>query len=192
MTECNDILIEEHPWGAFVPEEAKVLIAGTFPPPRTRWSMDFFYPNRTNDFWPMMGLIFCGDRRALLTDRGFNLSKIKQLLEQKGIAMSDTGRRVRRLRGNASDKFLDIVEPMRLCELLQQMPQCRAVASTGQKAAEVLAALTDTAVPAIGDYAVTAAGLEVWRMPSTSRAYPLALEKKAIPYAAMFRHLGLL
>ena len=34
--------------------------------------------------------------------------------------------------------------------------------------------------------------LEIWRMPSTSRAYPLAVERKAEYYATLFRHLGIL
>jgi len=35
-------------------------------------------------------------------------------------------------------------------------------------------------------------GLQIWRMPSTSRAYPLKLEKKAEYYAAMFRATGII
>lgn len=183
--------LETHPWEPFIPDNARLLIAGTFPPPASRWSMDFYYPNRTNDFWPMMGLIFFGDRRALLTERGFDLPAIKRLLSEKGIAMSDTAHTVRRLKGNASDRFLEIVDPLPLADLLRQMPGLRAVATTGEKAAGVMARLTDTDVPRIGEYVIAPAGFEVWRMPSTSRAYPLPLERKAAPYAALFRHLGM-
>ena len=156
--------------------------------------MDFYYPNRTNDFWYMMGLIFMGDRNALVdtATRTFRLDAIKQLLTDRHIALNDTGRAVRRLRGNASDKYLEIVEPVPLHDLLADMPECHAVATTGEKAASVVATLTDTAIPKLGQMVTDAAGLEIWRMPSTSRAYPLPLARKADHYARLFRHLHLL
>ena len=156
--------------------------------------MDFYYPNRTNDFWKVCGLIFLGDKDALyLPDKkSFDLQTIKTLMEEKGIALNDTGRRVRRLKGNASDKYLEIVEPVPLHDLLAHMPRCRAVATTGEKAAGVIAELTGTPPPKMGEMVTAPDGLEIWRMPSTSRAYPLAVEKKADYYAEMFRHLGII
>lgn len=167
---------------------------GTFPPQPKRWSMDFYYPNRTNDFWPMMGLIFLGDRQALLAPdrRSFDLEAIKRLLDKHGIALNDSCRAVRRLKGNASDKFLEVVEPVPLAGLLAKMPLCRAVATTGEKAASVIASITDTQAPSMGSFVTTAAGLEIWRMPSTSRAYPMKLEDKASYYRSMFEHLGII
>ena len=190
----QSIPLETHPFSPFLPKNAKVLIMGTFPPQRKRWAMEFYYPNRTNDFWQIMGLIFKDDRYALYDrmNKEFNLPAIKNLLIEKGIAMSDTGYRIRRLKGNASDKFLDIVEAAHLDLLLSQLPECKAIATTGEKAAEVIADLTSSPAPKIGEYVVTNTGLEVWRMPSTSRAYPLPIEKKAIPYSNLFNHLGLL
>lgn len=184
---------EHHPWPPFIPDGARVLIMGTFPPQPKRWSMDFYYPNPTNDFWRVMGLVFRGDAGALYnpSGKGFDLDAIRTLLTDKKIALNDTGRVVRRLRDNASDKYLEIVEPVDLDALLRRMPQCRAVATTGLKAAEVVASLTTTAVPAMGCF-VEAAGIEIWRMPSTSRAYPMSPSKKAEYYAAMFRRLNIL
>lgn len=181
--------IETHPWQPFVPDGAKVLIMGTFPPGSHRWSMDFFYPNRTNDFWFMMGLLFFGDKDALYDReaRTFRLDEIKKLLTDKGIAMSDTGHKVRRLKGNASDKFLEIVEPVNFGALRARMPLCTDVATTGEKATNVLASLTGTEVPGMGESVTTSDGLRLWRMPSTSRAYPLALEKKAAYYRRLFQ-----
>lgn len=180
--------IETHPWPPFIPENAKILIMGTFPPGPHRWSMDFYYPNRTNDFWPMMGLVFCNDRYALMADdhKTFCLPAIKSLLTSHGIALNDTGHRIRRLKGNASDKFLEIIEPVNLESLLAQMPGCRAIATTGQKAAEVIASITHTAVPSTGSFVTGPSGINIWRMPSTSRAYPLSLDKKADFYRHMF------
>lgn len=194
MDQTDDIQLETHPWDPFIPDGAKVLIMGTFPPQPKRWAMDFYYPNRTNDFWFMMGLIFFGDRDALYdrTAKRFDLDAIKRLLSDKGIALHDTGHAVRRLKGNASDKFLEIVEPVDLAALLSRMPLCHTVVTTGEKAAGVIASLTDTPAPKMGMMVTAADGLEIWRMPSTSRAYPLKIESKADYYARMFRHAGIL
>lgn len=198
--------IETHPWEPFVPANARVLIMGTFPPGRHRWSMDFYYPNRTNDFWYAMGLIFFSDKDALYNpkDRKFRLDDIRRLLTQRGIALHDTCHRIRRLKGNASDKYLEVIEPVDLASLLRRIPLCRDIATTGEKAATVIAELTGTVVPAIGTYVTTAsdpshplpagipAGLRIWRLPSTSRAYPLPLASKAERYAALFHAAGIL
>lgn len=186
--------IETHPWQPFIPEGAKVLIMGTFPPGPHRWSMDFYYPNRANDFWYMMGLIYFGDRSALLKEdsRDFDLDAIKRLLTEKGIALNDTGRKIRRLKGNASDKFLEILEPVPLYDLLSGMPDCHTIATTGEKAAGVIASITSTEIPKLGTMVRSDDGLNIWRMPSTSRAYPLKLEKKASYYAEMLRSAGAL
>lgn len=192
---CNYYMtVERHPWPPYIPEGAKVLIMGTFPPQPKRWSMDFYYPNRTNDFWKIMGLLFRGDADALYVKerKAFDLDAIKALLDERHIALNDTGRAVRRLRDNASDKYLEIVESVPLYDLLSQMPDCRTVATTGEKAAGVIASITSTELPRMGQYVTAADGLEIWRMPSTSRAYPLGLSRKAEYYAELFRHIGIL
>ncbi len=185
-------IIETHPWPPFIPDNAKVLIMGTFPPQPRRWAMDFYYPNRTNDFWFIMGLIFLGDKYALydIETKQFDLAAIKSLITDKGIALNDTGYKIQRLQGNASDKFLNIIEPVNLQSLLHRMPKCHTIATTGQKAAEVIAALTDTNVPKMGKYVISSEGLEIWRMPSTSRAYPMKLENKAAYYVQMLHSAG--
>lgn len=190
----SEIPEEIHPFPPYIPPNPKVLIMGTFPPQPHRWSMDFYYPNRTNDFWPMMALVFLGDRRALNlpNSKDFDLKAIKDLLNQKGIALNDTGYRIRRLRDNASDKFLEILSPVPLWNLLERMPSCHTLATTGEKAAAVIADLTDSEPPRMGEKVVTPQGLSHWRLPSTSRAYPLALEKKAEYYKRMFESAGIL
>lgn len=160
--------------------------------------MNFFYPNVINDFWRVMGLIYHNDRDAFYDTvaKRFRLDDIKRLLDEKGIGLGDTGLEVRRLAGNASDKSLEIVTPTPLWDILASIPQCHDIASTGEKAASVLAELTGTAIPKVGAFAATqriddSSELRVWRMPSTSRAYPLALEKKAAFYARMFSQVGI-
>ena len=154
--------------------------------------MDFFYPNPTNDFWRIMGLLYFGDKNALYdaASRRFRLEDIKQLLSEHGIALGDTGYMIRRLKGNASDKFLEIIEPIDRRGILADMPSCHNIATTGEKAAGVVAQLTDTELPKMGEHVLSADGLAIWRMPSTSRAYPLALEKKAEYYRALLTSCG--
>lgn len=177
-----------------MPPNAKALIMGTFPPGEKRWAMDFYYPNPINDFWRIMGLIFYGDKEALwdASAHSFRLPEIKRLLIDKGIAMNDTARKVCRLKGNASDKHLEIIEPVPLYDLLKDMPECRCVATTGEKAAQVVASITSTPMPKMGERVRTEDGLSIWRMPSTSRAYPMKLEKKAGYYKDMFDAEGII
>ena len=183
--------IEYHPWDPYVPKDARYLFLGTFPPKPERWSMPFFYPNKINDFWRVMGLIFMNERDALWdkeTSR-FDLSAIKSLLDREGIALWDTAMAVKRLRDNASDKYLEIVEPINLALLLDKYPTITSVIATGEKAAGVVAAQAGVDIPAIGepvDCRVGEHAIRLWRMPSTSRAYPLSLDKKASAYRQVF------
>ena len=68
---------------------------GHFPPQAKRWSMDFYYPNRTNDFWKICGLLFLGDKDALLCDdlKTYDIDKIRALMTEKRIALNDTVRK---------------------------------------------------------------------------------------------------
>ncbi|MDE6716831.1 MAG: uracil-DNA glycosylase family protein [Muribaculaceae bacterium] len=195
----ENIEIENHPWKPFIPAGARILIMGTFPPQAKRWNMDFYYPNRTNDFWKIMGLIFLHDKDALLLpeSKDYDLEKIINLMTQKHIALNDTVRKARRLKGNASDKFLEIIEPVPLFSLLEEMPECRALASTGEKAAIVVSELTQSPIPAMGEKVIATPEelsfpIDIFRMPSTSRAYPLAVEKKAEYYRKMFEEVGII
>ena len=188
----SEQIIETHPLEPWLPENARLLMCGTFPPAKTRWSMDFYYPNFINDMWRVFGLILHGDKDYFvdLNIKSFRLDRIKRMLREKGIALSDTGREVQRLKGNASDKWLNIIRPIDLEATLEQIPKCIAVATTGEKAAQVIAEQTSTPVPKVGESVVIAVGRRVlrhWRMPSTSRAYPLPLTSKAAIYETMLR-----
>ena len=188
--------IESHPFEPFLPENAKVLMLGSFPPPETRWSMKFYYPNKTNDMWRIMGLVFFGDKTHFITGDGrhFDKDAIMRFCAKAGIALFDTASEVKRLKDNASDKFLEIVSPADIGALLARMPGCKAIVTTGQKAAETAAAYFGCPVPSPGTFTETtwkddkgqSSPLRLWRMPSSSRAYPLSLEKKAETYRRMF------
>jgi hypoxanthine-DNA glycosylase len=195
MTDLPEI--EVHPWEPFIPENAQILILGAFPPGVHRWSMEFYYPNPQNDFWRIMGIIFFDDKNYFVVPgtKTFDVIKIKDFLRSKGIAMHDTAYKVRRLKGNASDKFLEVVEPTNINVLLQKMPNCSVIATTGEKAAIVLAQITNTVIPKVGESVQTVINgktIAIYRIPSSSRAYPLAIEKKAAFYKALFEATNLI
>ena len=139
-------------------------------------------------------MLFLGDKNALYDPehKCFREEECRRLMEEHHIAMNDTGREVRRLKGNASDKFLEILKPVPLYELLKEIPECHTIATTGEKAAEVIAQLTDTTKPKMGEMTESKDGLCIWRMPSTSRAYPMKIERKVEFYAELFRSVGIL
>ena len=132
--------VEYHPLIPFLPENAKVLFLGSFPPQRKRWCMDFYYPNFINDHWRIEGQIFFDDKNHFvdLETKRFKLDEIVTFCQEKGLAFFDTSNAVRRLQDNASDKFLEVVEPTDIRALLQQLPHLRAIVTTGEKATETI------------------------------------------------------
>lgn len=186
---------EQHPLQPFLPEGARVLMLGSFPPKRERWSMEFFYPNWINDMWRVMGVIFFDDRQyfEINGEKRFDRERIIDFCTSQGIALYDTASEVRRLKDNASDRFLEVVSPTDIEALIAELPHCHAIITTGQKATETIAERFGCAIPAVGSCTELRVGtrtLRFWRMPSTSRAYPLALDKKAEAYRAMFAREG--
>ena len=191
MAELN-IPVEKHPLEPFLPQGAKVLMLGSFPPAKKRWSMEFFYPNWINDMWRLMGHIFYNDRHhfELKGEKRFCKESIEAFCYEKGIALYDTACEVVRLKDNASDKFLEVVAPTDIRALLEQIPHCTAIITTGEKATDVVTATFGCEKPAVGNMTTITTNnrtLHFWRMPSSSRAYPLALEKKAQHYQTMLQ-----
>ena len=61
---------ELHPLEPFLPGNARILMLGSFPPKRIRWSMEFFYPNLQNDMWRIVGYLATGDKQHFLLPAG--------------------------------------------------------------------------------------------------------------------------
>ena len=188
--------VEWHPLRPFLPENARVLFLGSFPPQRKRWCIDFYYPNFTNDHWRIEGLVFFGDPMYFVDQaaRRFKKDDIEAFCREKGIAFYDTATAIRRLKDNASDKFLEVVEPTDITSLLRQLPHLRAIATTGEKATATICATlaiaetpkTGTSAPIPGICNKDGEQITLYRLPSSSRAYPMSLEKKAEAYRHMF------
>ena len=196
--------VEYHPLRPFLPENAKVLFLGSFPPQRKRWCMDFYYPNFINDHWRIEGQIFFGDKNHFVdvANKCFRIDEIVAFCREKGLAFFDTSTAIRRLQDNASDKFLEVVEPTDIHALISQLPQLRAIVTTGEKATETICTYfgipeipkVNTAVMLPADVCSPPRGSGergcfLYRLPSSSRAYPLSFDKKVEAYSRMFQLL---
>lgn len=189
--------VEQHPLEPFLPASAQLLMLGSFPPQKKRWSMDFYYPNWNNDMWRIIGLLFFNDKTYFLDEaaKAFDKRRIIRFLQEKGIALFDTATAVRRLQDNASDKYLEIVQPTDVKAMLRCLPECKAIVTTGEKATETLCSQFGLKEPKVGDFSeflFEKRIMRLYRMPSSSRAYPLALEKKAAFYRIMYQDLQML
>ena len=182
---------ELHPLEPFLPANARILMLGSFPPKRIRWSMDFFYPNLQNDMWRIVGYLAAGDKSHFLMPGGrkFDKERIEAFCRERGIALYDTAVEVIRLEDNASDNFLQVVREVDLAALLARIPHCRTLVTTGQKATDTLRAITGCGEPAVGEsvaFEYAGRSMRLWRMPSSSRAYPRPVEWKAGFYRKVF------
>lgn len=206
--------MEYHPLIPFLPTNAKVLFLGSFPPQRKRWCMDFYYPNFINDHWRIEGAVFFGDRNHFVDEeqKRFRIDDIIAFCHEKGIAFFDTSTAIRRLQDNASDKFLEVVEPTDVLALIAHLPHLRAIVTTGEKATDTICRYFGIEKgPKVGEavdipHQVSKSplplrgkatgrrvsgngreeGLQLYRLPSSSRAYPLAFDKKVEAYRQMF------
>ena len=186
--------VEYHPLMPFLPENAKVLFLGSFPPQRKRWCMDFYYPNYINDHWRIEGQIFFGDKNHFVDveNKCFKIDEIVAFCQEKGLAFFDTSTAIRRLQDNASDKFLEVVEPTDIRALLQKLPHLKAIVTTGEKATETICAYFGISVIPKVNSSVTIQELfnndgqqvRLYRLPSSSRAYPLSFDKKVEAYSS--------
>ena len=188
--------VEQHPLQPFLPANTRLLMLGSFPPARRRWCMDFFYPNFINDMWRIFGLVFFGDKERFVDKErsAFRREDIIRFLEEKGVGLYDTACAVRRTKNTASDKDLEIVTPTDLDALLRRIPSCVAVVTTGQKATDVFTSHFDMRQPKVGtsaEFTFDGRPMRLYRMPSSSRAYPMKVEAKAGYYEKMFVETGL-
>lgn len=181
----NDI--EYHPLKPFIDQDTEILFLGSFPPQRKKWAIDFFYPNFINDHWRIQGIVFHQDKDFFVDteNKTFKLDAIVNHCKKYHIGYYDTATAVKRLKDNASDKFLEILIPTDIKRLIQQAPKIKAIATTGTKATETICQQLDISdIPKVGQSIIITSlnNIQLFRLPSSSRAYPLSLEKKALAY----------
>ena len=141
--------------------------------------------------WRIVGYLATGDKSHFLMPGGrkFDKERIEAFCRCRGIALYDTAVEVIRLKDNASDNFLQVVREVDLASLLARIPACRTLVTTGQKATDALRAITGCGEPAVGQcvgFEYAGRDMRLWRMPSSSRAYPRPVEWKAEFYRKVF------
>lgn len=146
--------------------------------------------------WRIFGLIFFEDKNHFVNtaEKRFEKEKIIAFLTKKKVAMYDTAAAVIRHKDNASDKDLEIVEAVDIGKIIRKLPDLQNIVTTGQKASEAVIEYfakknIQMNPPSVGmhtTFVFENRTLRLYRMPSSSRAYPLSLEKKAEVYKKMF------
>ena len=209
-TESSSGEIESHPFAPVLPPNATIMMMGTFPPTSDKWAMSFHYPNFYNDMWRIYGRVFFdeADYFRVGDEKRFDPERICNFMFERGIASCPTVKQAIRETGNASDKNLTVVTPVDLDSILPQVPKVATLFTTGGKATEVLLGLLDKPIakskhPKTNqsmDYPyqwqdadkkkMDVNNLTLYRLPSTSRAYPLSLDKKVAAYKAFFERMG--
>lgn len=209
LSDTRTAAIETHPFSPVLPAHATVMMMGTFPPTADKWAMRFHYPNFYNDMWRIYGRVFFDDADYFRVgdEKRFDPERIRAFMFERGIASCPTVKQAIRETGNASDKNLTVVTRVDLDNILPQVPQVKTLFTTGGKATEVLMSLLETP-PAKSKYPKTNQSMDypyqwqtdeqtssvndltLYRLPSTSRAYPLALDKKVAAYREFFEKMG--
>ncbi|MDX1786569.1 MAG: DNA glycosylase [Psychrobacter sp.] len=210
LSEARAAEVETHPFGPVLPPDATVMMMGTFPPTADKWAMRFHYPNFYNDMWRIYGSVFFDDVNYFRVgdEKRFDPERIRAFMFERGIASCPTVSQAIRETGNASDKNLTVVTPVDLDSILPQVPKVETLFTTGGKATEVLLNLL-AEPPAKSKYPKTNQSMDypyewqsdnnkkadvnnltLYRLPSTSRAYPLALDKKVAAYKDFFKKIG--
>ncbi|MGP5647863.1 DNA glycosylase [Psychrobacter celer] len=209
LSKDDALEVETHPFAPVLPADASVMMMGTFPPTADKWAMRFHYPNFYNDMWRIYGGVFFDDIDYFRVEgeKRFDPERIRDFMFDRGIASCPTVQQAIRETGNASDKHLTVVTPVDLDNILLQVPKVKTLFTTGGKATEVLLSLL-AEPPAKSKHPKTNQSMQypyqwqhhdkdtavkeltLYRLPSTSRAYPLALDKKIAAYKAFFEKIG--
>lgn len=207
MTDLTNKPIEQHPFAPVLPANADIMMMGTFPPTQDKWAMPFHYPNFYNDMWRIYGAVFFDDIDYFRDgeQNRFDHKRIIKFMHVHNIASCPTVRSAIREEGNAADKHLTVVESVNLADILTQVPKVQHIFTTGGKATEILLGLLpkDKQLPKskhpktnqhmtypITDSTGKQRLLTLHRLPSTSRAYPLAFAKKVLAYQQFFISVG--
>ncbi len=199
------INIENHPFPPVLPAHATALMMGTMPPTPDKWCMPFHYPNFINDMWRIYGQIFFNDLNyfRINNEKRFDHHKIENFLHEKGIGECPTVTQIIREKGNASDDNLTIISTVNLKNILPLVPDVKWLFTTGGKATDILIDLINQAnpqqkpikTPKINQpipIEIYGRQLTIYRLPSSSRAYPQHLDKKIADYRKFFIIAGLI
>ena len=96
-------MIEQHPFGNYLPKNADTLIIGSFPCFNGKDYGEWYYSaSGKSEFWPLLGSVFQHPIDSF--------SDKKNLCDVHGIAMTDIALKVSRKKNNCSDANLKIIK----------------------------------------------------------------------------------
>ena len=107
--------VEWHPLRPFLPPNARVLFLGSFPPPRQRWCIDFFYPNYINDHWRIEGLVWYGNKNHFVDEanKTFRLPEIIDIVTLPLCSYANLTGEKEAAKENFKKKINDISVPLK-------------------------------------------------------------------------------
>ncbi len=130
--------------------------------------------------WRIYGLLFFGDKDYFLEEgrKAFSRDRLVAFLQEDGRGPVRHGRRrLSVTRGMRPIKFLEVVTPVDLDAILERIPGCRAIVTTGQKATDTLLEIVGAESPRVGgfcDFMYKGRALRLYRMPSVFPGLPEA------------------
>jgi hypoxanthine-DNA glycosylase len=146
----------------------RLLVLGSLPG-EVSLAQARYYAHPRNHFWMLMSDVVGADLVSMSYD-----GRLQALL-RAGVGLWDVVASATR-RGSLDTAIRDH-QPNALAELVESLPELRAVAFNGTKSAE------------IGRKALAGAGLELIALPSSSPAYTLAFDAKLKPWTELRRFL---
>ena len=150
--------------------DARLLILGSLPGDTSLAAAQYYaYPR--NHFWPILSGIM--GRDLVAADYQARI----QALKEAGIALWDVAGEA--YRAGSLDQQIRHARINDLREFIDGLPDLRAIAFNGQKAAS------------LAEYAFDAISLDVVRLPSSSPAYTLNLEAKRAIWAVVTKYMTL-
>jgi len=141
-----DILF--HPYEPFLPENAALLMVGSFPPlslvekrafgPK---DLSFYYGSSRNQMWRIFERLFqtplLSDYADETRDKTRSLKAIQKSLNEHHIAVCDIIKTCRRSQADSGDQHLVILEAWNIPAFLKKRPSIQKIFFTGGKAEEL-------------------------------------------------------
>lgn len=124
------MIIETHAFGNYVPSGAETLIVGTFPTHERNREFDFYYPNKNNVFWRIIGDLF---DYTFKHKKGADAAEERKVIASaEKIALTDMLAKAIRTKNNSGDNQLVKVEITDILSIIQQCPTIRRVILTSR------------------------------------------------------------
>ena len=121
---------ESHAFGTFVTTNAEVLIVGTFPTHERNRAFNFFYPNKSNAFWQIMGTIY---NYTFENNEGIEAeNERKEFVAKRRIGLTDMLAKAIRKKKGSGDEQLAPIELTSILSILEEFPTIKRIVLTSR------------------------------------------------------------